>query len=92
METLVEACRDREVWIPRPQAYLGELVRNERDQSAGADGIGWLEVVRDGASVRTFGTGAFINSGSTNRTGLRNRNERRYDFVTLPKQRVYRSR
>jgi len=83
VEALIEACRDREVSIPRPQTYLGELARDEGDQSARADGIGWLEVVRDGASVRAFGAGAFIGCGGTNRTGLGNRRKRLYDFSTL---------
>jgi len=66
METLVEACRDRELSVPRLAPYLGELARNERNQSARADGVRWLEVVRDGVAVCTFGTGAFIECGGTN--------------------------
>ena len=46
--------------------HVLNVARDERDQSARADGIGWLEVVRDGAAVCTFSAGAFISGGGTN--------------------------
>lgn len=45
VETIIEACRNRELSVPLPQAYLDELACDERDRSAGADGNRWLEVV-----------------------------------------------
>ncbi len=58
----------RELQVPRPQTYLGELARDKRHQFAGAHGIGWLEVVRDGVALCPFGTGTFIGCGGSNRT------------------------
>ena len=72
--------------VPRPQPYLGELARDERNQSARADGVRRLEVVRDGTSVRAFGAGTFIGCGGSNRTGVGNRRKRLYDFSTLKKK------
>jgi|GEM_PF-2844355 len=45
------ACRHRGLPFPRPEAHLGLLARAERYLTAGADGAGRLEVVRDGAAL-----------------------------------------
>jgi len=44
LETLIEACPSRGVSLSRLAPHLGDLAGDERNQSARADGAGWLEV------------------------------------------------
>ena len=66
LETGTEARGNRSVSVSRSQAHLGQLARDGRHRVAGAHGVGWLEVVRDGAPVRALGTGTFVGCGVSN--------------------------
>jgi hypothetical protein len=59
------ARRHRGLPLPRPEAHLGLLARAERHFAAGADGIGRLEVVRDGAALCAPGPGETEFRGRT---------------------------
>lgn len=86
METLFEACRNRELSISRLAPYLGKLARYERNHAAGADGVRWLEVVRGGSAVCALGTGALIEFGGTNRTAAETRRKTlRFRYVESKK-------
>src|ERR1022692_135085 len=58
------------------------LARHEWHSLAGAYGVGWLEVVRDGAAVCAFGAGASCERSQENRTSLGSRGVKPYDFPT----------
>jgi hypothetical protein len=65
-----QACRNRGPSVPRSAAHVGELARQERHELAGAHGVGRLEVVRDGASLRALGARAPVGGGPADRAGL----------------------
>ena len=88
------ACRHRGLPFPRAEAHLGLLARAERNLTAGTDGAGRLEVVRDGAALCAPGPGETKVRGqshraatgrceSESRAAWQKRSRERYVFATF---------
>ena len=87
------ARRHRGLPLPRLEAHLGLVARAERHFLAGADGTGWMEVVRDGAALCAPGPGETLLRGRTHRAAAikahrggrscEKRSKKRYVFATV---------